>query len=220
MLHNKSLPLPATQHVFASDRRHEVLRGAFEDLDGQMRNAAVRLLIPGPAFTGRRDDAPALLATEDGTVLDVLGTAFPSLALLTVAISPPHPISAAGFPAPRYDFEEVEMFRSLHRVLRCAIGNADVPLLGRVATASARIHQRRVPKPRFGDLLNVAASFGACGLAIDPGQSGVALIFDPARRGWRWSMRGAARAFRELGMCRTGASDPQDWEPALQQHST
>ena len=213
---------PATERVLAAKSQYEVLRGAFDDLDGTMRNAAVRLPSQGPVTTAIRNHAPVLLVTEDGTVLDVLGAAFPALAVLAIATSPLHPVSAPTFPAPRYDPEEAEMFRRLHRLLRRAVGDADAALLGQVATASARIHQRHQPKPRFADLLNVTASFGACGLAVDPGRGGAALLFDPSKRGCEWAMHGAARAFRELGICRPGGGsrpDRQNWDAASQQRA-
>lgn len=199
MLHNKP-HLPSQAGVRASSIvvHCEVLRGAFEDLDGHMRHGKVGL--PSGNKAGSADPAPVLLATEDGAVLDILGTEFPALAILGVGTSPLHPVAATVYPAPRYDSLEIETFRRLLCLLKRAISDAEASLLGQVATASARVHQRRLPKPQFDGLLNVAVSFGACGLAVDHGGSGAALIFDPKMTSFQWRMQGAARALRELGI--------------------
>ncbi|WP_125461851.1 MULTISPECIES: hypothetical protein [Rhodomicrobium] len=139
-----------------------------------------------------------MLAADNGTVIDVLGR-FPGLAILPVTIPARHPVAAGPLPLPRYDGAEIETFHLLRCLLRRAIRDADSWLLGQVATSSARIHQRRQPKPGFDALLNVAASFDAIGVAVAAGNR-AALLFDPGKQDLEWSMHAAARALRELGM--------------------
>jgi hypothetical protein len=180
----------------------EVLRGAFKNADGHIRHGRVDLPSGHAVSAGSADPAPVLLVNEDGDILDVLGKEFPPLAILRVPMSPLHPAIAAAFLAPRYDALEIKTFAMLRSLLRRAIRDAETPLLGQVATASARIHQRRLPKPRFDVLLNIAVSFGACGLSVSHGGSGAALIFNPKKRDFYRSMQGATWALRELGICR------------------
>lgn len=168
-----------------------------------MRHAMVRIPNEKADHANSAEAALPILETEDGAVFDVLGAEYPALAVLAVAVLPLHPVAAAAFPAPRYDTIEIEMFRTLRCLLKNAIRDADPSLLGQIATVNARIHQRRLPKPRFDALLNVAASFGACGVAVGHGGSGAALIFDPRMHALDWSVQGATRALRELGICST-----------------
>ena len=195
-------PSPAVPRLSTAIIQCEVLRGLFEDDEGRMRHATVRLPNEKADYANSVEAALPVLQTEDGAVLDVLGGEYPALAILAVAVMPLHPVAAAAFPAPHYDAIEIEMFRTLRCLLKNAIRDADPSLLGQIATANARIHQRRLPKPRFDALLNVAASFGACGVAVGHGGSAVALIFDPRMHALDWSVQGAARALRELGICR------------------
>jgi GHMP kinases C terminal len=207
MLDNKSQLRPGTiQDVSTAIFPCEVLRGTFADSEGRMRHAKVDLPSEKAVLADRADPAPVVLAAEDGTVIDVFGDEYPALAVLRMTMSPPHPVAASVNPTPRYDALEIKNFGMLRSLLRRAIRDTDASLLGQVATASARIHQRRLPKPRFDVLLNIAVSFGACGLSVSYGGSGIALIFNPEKRDFYWSMQGAARALRELGICRTGHS--------------
>ena len=167
-----------------------------------MRHGKVDLPSGQAVSAGSADPAPVLLVNEDGDILDVLGREFPALAILRVPMSPLHPVTAAAFPAPRYNALEIKTFAMLRSLLRRAIRDAEAPLLGQVATASARIHQRRLPKPRFNVLLNIAVSFGACGVSVSHGGNGAALIFNPKKRDFYRSMQGATWALRELGICR------------------
>src|ERR1039458_6783440 len=73
----------------------------------------------------------------------------------------------------------------MRAALRRAITMEDVALLGRVATASARINQRFLPKPSLEFLVEVCQRHGGCGVQVAHSGTVVGLIFDssPPRTG-------------------------------------
>ena len=79
----------------------------------------------------------------------------------------------------RYDSEEIEEFQRLRASLERALATGDYRLLGEVATASARINQRFLPKPHFELLLEVMEASGAVGLQVAHSGTVAGLLFDP-----------------------------------------
>ncbi len=158
---------------------------------------------------------PVSLAAADGTVIEELGPS-PAMAFLQARIMPLHPVHAASPLPARYDAAELETLRDLRRLLRRAVRTGDARLSGRVATASARIQQRRRPKPHFDVLLNVAASHEAVGISVAPDAAGVALIFDGEKRALQLAMHRAARDLRSFGFVE---GDQEKWNPFFLQNS-
>jgi uncharacterized protein involved in propanediol utilization len=163
--------------------------------DGHLRRAAIRLpegdMREAISFRVR-------LIAADGGAIEELGPS-PAMAFLQARITPLHPVRAASLPPARYDAAEMEALRDLRRLLRSAVRTGDAKLSGQVATDSARIQQRRLPKPHFDILLNVAATHDAVGIGVAPDAGGVALIFDAQKRGLQLAMHRAARDLRFFG---------------------
>src|SRR3546814_16962139 len=63
-----------------------------------------------------------------------------------------------------YDVQEIEQFRVLRGLAYHAVRQQDPRLIGRVATASARISQHHLAKPRFEAVVGLAEAPGACGV--------------------------------------------------------
>ena len=80
----------------------------------------------------------------------------------------------------RYSSWEIEAFRVLQGLLRRAVRTHDPRLLGRVATASAVISQRHLPKPHFERLLKITEAVGAVGLQVAHSGTVAGILFDAA----------------------------------------
>jgi uncharacterized protein involved in propanediol utilization len=92
----------------------------------------------------------------------------------------PHGVDTLTFPPARYTWWEIEAFRPLVGLIRRAAYSQDPALVGQAASASARINQRHLPKPRFDQLEAVVEAVGALGLQVAHSGTLVGLLFDPA----------------------------------------
>jgi uncharacterized protein involved in propanediol utilization len=105
------------------------------------------------------------------------------------------------------------MFRPLRGLLRAAVAQGSVPHLGRVATASARINQRYLPKPRFDELERAVELTGAAGLQIAHSGTVAGLMFDAHAEDLEPRLEAGERRLAELGFgatwrFTTGAVEP------------
>jgi uncharacterized protein involved in propanediol utilization len=87
--------------------------------------------------------------------------------------------------------------------MRRAIATDDVALLGRVATASARINQRFLPKVMLEPLLELCLAHEGCGIQVAHSGTVAGLIFDPRRPGITDRVRECIRRMEELGLILT-----------------
>lgn len=131
-----------------------------------------------PAMYG----GPAILfAQREGMVLESFGRALPPLEVLGFNADPLRDgVDTLKLRPAEYDWWETEAFRPLIGLLRHAVGTGDVRLVGRVATASARINQRHLPKPNFERLEALVGEAGAIGLQVAHSGTITGLLFDPA----------------------------------------
>jgi uncharacterized protein involved in propanediol utilization len=124
------------------------------------------------------DDRVVLFAHRRGTVLEVLGCQLPPLVVVGCVSGPANGVDTLELPLAQYDQHEIETFCTLRAALRRAITARDIELLGRVATASARINQRFLPKPELDFLIALSGQLGAAGVQIAHSGTVVGLIFD------------------------------------------
>ncbi len=124
-------------------------------------------------------DLAVLFAQREGIVLEHLGPALPPLEILGVDTAPDTRVDTLRQPAAAYDDWEIQAFRPLRGMLRRAVKTGDPTLIGRVATASARLSQRHLPKPGFEDILNIATATGALGVQVAHSGTVAGLLFDP-----------------------------------------
>ncbi|MEJ5021156.1 kinase [Ochrobactrum vermis] len=119
-----------------------------------------------------------LFAQREGHVIEYLPGDYPPL-LIVGFISPNDvPVDTLTFAPARYDRSEIESFRVLRGLARKAILEQNVGLLGHVATASARINQRYLPKTHLADLLRLAENCGALGVQIAHSGNRMGLLMD------------------------------------------
>lgn len=119
-----------------------------------------------------------LFAHREGHIIEHFGAEFPPLAVVGFRGSNDPPIDTLGFPRARYDSEEIETFRVLRGLAYRAIRQQDPRLLGRVATVSAHISQRRLRKPRFDAVRQIAEDHGACGIQVAHSGTLIGVLWD------------------------------------------
>jgi len=129
------------------------------------------------------EDRVVLFAHREGTVLETLGPRLPPMIVVGCDTDPGGAVDTLEHPPARYNDWEIGAFLVLRTVLRRAITAWDVPLLGKVATVSAQINQRFLPKPDLDFLLAVCREEGGCGVQVAHSGTVAGVIFDPSRRG-------------------------------------
>lgn len=150
------------------------------------------------------DDRVVLFAHRDGVVLETLGHRLPPLLVVGCDTQPGVRVDTLGLPPADYDDREVATFGVLRSALRRAVATGDAALLGRVATASARINQRFLPKPGLEDLLELGRRHGGCGIQVAHSGTVAGLVFDARRPEAVEGARRCAAAVEELGLVSTG----------------
>jgi len=124
------------------------------------------------------DDRVVLFAHRDGMVLETLGHSLPPLVVIGVDLAPEVHVDTLALAPAEYDDRELGAFQVLRGTLRRAVATSDTALLGRVATASARINQRFLPKPQLEDVLAVGLRHGGCGVQVAHSGTVAGLIID------------------------------------------
>ena len=87
--------------------------------------------------------------------------------------------------------------------LRRALATEDVRLVGRVATASARINERFLPKPNLEILLAECLRNGGCGIQVAHSGTVAGMIFDARRLGVQEGVQRSIAFIEELGLVLT-----------------
>lgn len=152
-------------------------------------------------------DRVVLFAHRAGEVVETFRAALPRMVVLGCDTDPGNPVDTLSHTPARYDDHELTVFRVLRGALRRALEIGDVGLLGRVATASARINQRHLPNRALDLLLDIAAQVGAAGVQVAHSGTVAGLIFDPARPGWPSRVSRARARMRAAGLSLTGVLD-------------
>jgi uncharacterized protein involved in propanediol utilization len=143
------------------------------------------------------DDRVVLFAHRDGLVLETFGHRLPPMVVVGCDTAPGEAVETLGLPPADYSDKEAGEFQVLRGALRRAIALEDVGLLGKVATASARINQRYLPKPGLEQLIELGQRHGGAGLQIAHSGTVAGLIFDARQP--RIDVDGCVRQIRELG---------------------
>ncbi len=149
------------------------------------------------------DDRVVLFAHRDGVVLETLGHRLPPMVVVGCDTEPGATVDTLRLQPAEYTDREIGAFQVLRAAMRRAIATEDVALLGRVATASARISQRYLPKAMLAPLLELCAEYQGCGLQVAHSGTVAGLIFDPRRPGTTERVRACVRRIEELGLTLT-----------------
>ena len=128
------------------------------------------------------DDRVVLFAHRDGEVVETFGPRLPDVIVVGCDAEPGR-VDTLGLRPAEYDERELGAFGVLRAGLRRAVVTGDATLLGRVATASARINQRFLPKRLLEPLLALGLRHGGCGVQVAHSGTVAGLMFDPRRPG-------------------------------------
>lgn len=146
------------------------------------------------------DDQVVLFAHRDGVVLENLGHRLPPLVVVGANTDPGVSVDTLRCPPVEYHDDELACFRVLRAGLRRAIATTDVALLGRVATASARINQRFLLKPSLPDLVELSRRLGGAGVQVAHSGTVAGLIFDARQPGIAKSVSECRSGIEALGL--------------------
>lgn len=128
--------------------------------------ARLAVAAEGASDTIAYQDQAILFAHREGRAIEYFGGEFPPLFVVGFRGANDQPVDTLGMRRARYNSEEIETFRALRGLACRSVQKQDPMLLGRVATVSACISQRHLPKPDFDTVLALSLWFGACGVQV------------------------------------------------------
>ncbi|MBO6720029.1 MAG: kinase [Rhizobiaceae bacterium] len=144
-------------------------------------------------------DQTVLFAHREGRILEHFGGEYPPLVVVGFRTGGARPIDTLSLPRARYDGQEIEQFRVLRGLASHAIRQQDPRLIGRVATASARISQHHLAKPRFEAVAELARAHGACGVQVAHSGTLMGVLFDADEGGVTTRTTALAKTLRQAG---------------------
>jgi uncharacterized protein involved in propanediol utilization len=151
------------------------------------------------------DDRVVLFSHREGTVLEIFGHQLPSMIIVGCNADPvTESIDTIALPPAVYSAADIETFHSLRSELRVAVATGDVAGLARVATSSAVISQRFLPKPTFDFLLDLCKRAGGCGVQVAHSGTVAGVIFDSRRDDVMESVDRCVAEIEKAGLSLTG----------------
>lgn len=146
------------------------------------------------------DEGVVLFAQREGVIIEHHKHPFPFMEVLGFNTDPTGKgVDTLGFTPAPYTCWEIEAFRPIVGLLRRALFEGDARMIGHVATASAVINQRYLPKPRFDALQRLVEEVGAMGLQVAHTGTVVGLLFDAFDSEKEARLREAQKKVEELG---------------------
>jgi uncharacterized protein involved in propanediol utilization len=147
------------------------------------------------------DDRPLLFDQRHGHVLEHLGPRFPPLVVAGCVTGAGRPVDTVATAVDgEHTEEDLRAYERLRGLLRDAVARQDSRLLGRVATASARRHQRLRATPELDLLLELATDLAADGVQIAHSGNVAGLVFDPRRPDVTRRLERATAALADHGL--------------------
>lgn len=151
------------------------------------------------------DDRVVLFAQREGTVVETFGRDLPLMIVVGCNADPDvGGIDTVALTPAAYSAADVREFALLRSELRTAVATGDVARIGRVATASALISQRFLPKPTLDFLLELCKCFGGCGVQVAHSGTVAGIIFDPRRHCAPENAETCADRIEKAGLTLTG----------------
>jgi uncharacterized protein involved in propanediol utilization len=151
------------------------------------------------------DDRVVLFAQRRGLVLEEFEHELPPMIVVGCDTDPARGgINTLELPLPEHSAAELACFQVLLGLCRNALATGSVPLLAKVADASARINQRYLPTRGFALLRQICLDAHGLGVQVSHSGTVAGVIFDGAAPG---AMQAASRC-RRL-MRRRGFAEPR-----------
>jgi len=141
-----------------------------------------------------------LFAHREGAVLAELGSRLPKLEVLGIDTDVTGVVRTLEYPPATYDWRQIQYFQTLVAGVERAIRYRDLALLGRVATSSAIINQRFLPKPMFSELCRLAECVNTVGVAVAHSGTVLSMLFDPSDPRLEINIRQAYLDLETLGI--------------------
>jgi uncharacterized protein involved in propanediol utilization len=142
----------------------------------------------------------SLFAHREGVVLEHYMRPVPQMEILGVDTQPDEGIDTLKYTPASYTWKEVQHFEILASALRRAIQTQDRHLLGRVATASADINERFLPKPGYKEIRALSERVGALGVAVAHSGTVLSVMLDPFSEATMHKLETLSRNIRALGL--------------------
>jgi uncharacterized protein involved in propanediol utilization len=141
-----------------------------------------------------------LFAHREGIILTDYGKDIPSLEVLGIDTADEMVVDTLEFSPAVYTRDQIATFEGLTKVLHTAIVNDDLGLLGEVATASACINQAFLPKPMFGEILQIVKHTSALGVAVAHSGTVLAILLDPRHEALEQQVESIETELSKLGV--------------------
>lgn len=150
------------------------------------------------------DNSMVLFAQREGKIIEGFNNSLPPLLCLGFNTDPTEiGVNTLSFKLTEYNWQEIETFKVLRGLLRYAVKTQNPSLIGRVASASAHINQRYLPKPAFAELEQLVSTVGALGLAVAHSGTVATLLFDPQNPNTTSQISNAQVFISQLGFGKT-----------------
>ncbi|MBN9079409.1 MAG: kinase [Rhizobiales bacterium] len=128
-------------------------------------------------------DQAVLFAHREGTCLEHFGGALPPLLVVGFRDGSSAQIDTLRLPRVQYSSEEIQLFKVLRALVFRSVREQNPHMLGRVATTSAEISQRHLPKPHWEAVSRLAAELGALGVQVAHSGTLFGILLDPDKSG-------------------------------------
>jgi len=145
-------------------------------------------------------DRAVFFGFRDGHIIEDFGGRFPPLVVVGFNTDKGAGVDTLSQPLACYSTEEIETLRSLVESLRLAVQRQDASLVGKVASASARINQRHLPKCHYNYFEKLVERVGALGLQVAHSGTVVGLLFDPQASELEQRIEETAALLAEVGI--------------------
>ena len=124
------------------------------------------------------DTVPVLFAQRHGEVLRRWNRPLPPVRLVGCRL-PGQAVDTLGVSPPAYTSDEHAEFAHLTSALETAVRTGNARTLGRVATGSALINQRYLPKPDLPRVLEICERTGGVGVQVAHSGTVCSIMYDP-----------------------------------------
>jgi uncharacterized protein involved in propanediol utilization len=133
-------------------------------------------------------ERPVLFAHREGRVLEYYSQPLPAMAVVGFDTEESRIIETLKFPPAIYSSDEEGKCRVLVAALKKALETQDVKLLGKIATCSAMINERFLPKPHFSEVCSEVRELGALGVAVAHSGTAGSVLVDSTESGFEQKM--------------------------------
>ncbi|WP_244438934.1 GHMP family kinase ATP-binding protein [Paraburkholderia dilworthii] len=153
-----------------------------------------------------------LFAQREGLIIEAFTKSLPHIDFISIDAATVESVDTLTLKPAEYSHVEIEMFRSMRALLRQAFNTSNLNLLGRVATASARINERFLRKLHLDRIEGIGVRHGAIGVQVAHSGTVVGLMFDPVDDRTAARIELATHDLRRLGFEQSIVHSTSSWK--------